>query len=57
MAWLGIFTTVVWNYRRYRRGRITICGVTRRLIPRWAFLPLFLPAAAGLAIHVWRGYR
>lgn len=57
MAWLGIFGTVAANFLLWRRGRITICGVTRRVVPKRLFLPLFIPAAIGLALHVWRGYR
>lgn len=57
MAWLGIAAVVGWNYHEYRHGRATICAVTRRTIPRPVFAIAFPTAAAGLAVHVWRGYR
>ena len=56
MAWFGLVAALVHNYVQHRRGRPTICSVTRRVLPR----PV---SAAGLGIgfvvlvvHVWRGY-
>ena len=57
MAWLGLAATLAWNYRQHRRGRATICSVTRRTLPRPAFLAAWTGLAAYLAIHVWRGYQ
>lgn len=57
MAWLGLIATLGWNYRQHRHGRATICSTTRRALPRPAFLLAWASVAAGLAIHVWRGYR
>lgn len=56
MAWLGLIATLGWNYRQHRRGRPTICSVTRSVLPRPAFLTLGVVGALGLGIHVWRGY-
>lgn len=57
MAWLGLLATLGWNYHQHRHGRATICSVTRRTLPRPAFLLAWTAAAAGLAVHVWRGYQ
>ncbi len=43
--------------RQYRRGLITICGITRRVLPQWLFAILFPAGAVALAVHVWRGYE
>ena len=57
MAWLGLGLTIAWNWHEYRHGRPTICAVTRRALPRPAFLALGAAGAAALGIHVWNGYR
>ena len=33
MPWLGLLATLGWNYARHRRGRSTMCSVTRRALP------------------------
>jgi hypothetical protein len=56
MAWLGIAATLGWNYAQHRRGKPTICSVTRGVLPRPVFLAAFSAGAGALAVHVWRGY-
>lgn len=57
MAWLGLVVTIGWNYRQHRHSRATICSITRRVLPRPAFVALWAGVAAGLGAHVWRGYK
>ena len=54
--WIGLAATLAWNYSRHLRGKSTICSVSRR-IPKVVLVPAYTAGAAGLAIHVYRGYE
>lgn len=56
MAWLGLAAALAWNYREHRRGRPTICSVTRRALPRPASAAALVTGFVVLLVHVWRGY-
>lgn len=56
MAWLGLLATIAWNYANYRRGRVTICALTRRTLPRPVSAVALALGYLYLAGHVWRGY-
>ncbi|WP_183092893.1 hypothetical protein [Nocardioides stalactiti] len=57
MAWIPLLASLAVNYLQHRRGRATICSVTRRVLPRAAFAALWAAVTTYLAVHVWRGYR
>lgn len=57
MAWLGLGGTLVWNYVQYRRGKLTICAATRRVLPKPVFLGLAAGGFGSLVVHVIKGYQ
>lgn len=57
MAWFGLLAAIIWNYIAHRRGRPTICSVTRRVLPRLVSATGLIVGFVVLFIHVWRGYR
>jgi len=56
MAWLTLGAAVVHNLRQYRNEHLTICGVTRRVVPKPLFLLAYPVAAWLLGRHVVKGY-
>lgn len=55
-AWCGLLGVLVYNYSRHRRGRPTICAVTRRTLPRCIFMSAWAAFNAWFIPHVLRGY-
>lgn len=55
-GWALIVAAVAVNYANHRRGRPTICAVSRKL-PRPVLIPLYVAGAVSLGVHVARGYR
>lgn len=56
MAWLGLVATLIWNYIQHRRGRPTICSLTRRVLPPWAFIGGWGALTAYMLRHILGGY-
>lgn len=56
MAWFGLAATVGWNYVQYRRGKQTICSVTRQALPRLVAAVAIGGVFGVIGVHVWRGY-
>lgn len=56
-GWALIVAAVAVNYANHKRGRPTICAVSRRHLPRPVLLALYTAGAVGLGVHVARGYR
>jgi len=57
MAWFTLGAAVVHNLIQYEAGRITICGVTRAVVPKPVFIIAYPVAAWLLGRHVWKGYK
>lgn len=55
-GWVCLLGTLAYNYARYRRGKPTICAVTRRALPRPVSTAALTVGFAYLLGHVWRGY-
>jgi len=55
-GWACLLGTLAYNYNRYRRGKPTICAVTRRTLPRPVSAAVLAAGYGYLAAHVWRGY-
>jgi hypothetical protein len=55
-GWALIVAAVAINYGNHKRGRATICSVSRTL-PRPILLTAYTAGAVSLGVHVARGYR
>lgn len=56
MAWFTLGAAIAHNYIEYRRGKPTICAVTRRVLPAPVSAVALGVGAGALIVHVWRGY-
>lgn len=56
MAWVGLGFALAFNYRQHRRGKMTICALTRAVVPEPVFRALFRLGADLLEGHVANGY-
>jgi len=56
-GWALIVAAVAVNYANHKRGRPTICAVSRRRLPRPVLLTAYAAGAVSLGVHVARGYR
>jgi len=56
MPWLGLAGTLAWNYRRHRRGRSTLCSVTRGHLSPAAFIAGWGALTYVMVRHILDGY-
>lgn len=56
-GWALIVAAVAVNYANHRRGRPTICAVSRSRLPRPVLLTVYSAGAVSLGVHIARGYR
>jgi hypothetical protein len=56
MPWLGLGATLAWNLHRHRRGKSTICSITRRVLPKPRFLLGWGVFSWVMIRHILNGY-